>query len=102
MTKRKKTTPTFGEQIAQQILENYNIKDAQDIQDTLKQVFGPIFEAVRKGEMQNHLGYEKNGHSEDSTNARNGYSQKTLKTSLSEVPICVPREIGRASCRERV
>ena len=89
MTKRKKTTPTFGEQIAQQILENYDIKDAQDIQDALKQVFGPIFEAVLKGEMQNHLGYEKNGHSEDSTNARNGYSQKTLKTSLGEVPIRV-------------
>ena len=92
MTKRKKTTPTFGEQIAQQILENYALKDAQDIQDALKQVFGPIFEAVLKGEMQNHLGYEKNGHSEDSTNARNGYSQKTLKTSLGEVPIRVPRD----------
>lgn len=92
MTKRKKTTPTFGEQIAQQILENYELKDAQDIQDALKQVFGPIFEAVLKGEMQNHLGYEKNGHSEDSTNTRNGYSQKTLKTSLGEVPIRVPRD----------
>lgn len=78
MTKRKKSMPTFGEQITQQILENYELKDAQDIQDALKQVFGPIFEAVLKGEMQNHLGYEKNGHSEDSTNARNGYSQKTL------------------------
>ena len=91
MTKRKKSTPTFGEQIAQQILENYDLKDAQDIQNALKQV-GPIFEAVLKGEMQNHLGYEKNGHLEDSTNARNGYSQKTLKTSLGEVPIRVPRD----------
>ena len=92
MTKRKKSTPTFGEQIAQQILENYDLKDAQDIQNALKQVFGPIFEAVLKGEMQNHLGYEKNGHLEESTNARNGYSQKTLKTSLSEVPIRVLRD----------
>lgn len=51
MTKRKKSTPTPGEQIAQQILENYDLKDAQDVQDALKQVFGPIFEAVLKGEM---------------------------------------------------
>lgn len=58
----------------------------------MKQVLGPIFEAVLKGEMQNHLGYEKNGHSEDSTNALNGYSQKTLKTSLGEVLIRVPRD----------
>ena len=42
--------------------------------------------------MQNHLGYEKNGHSEDSTNTLNGYSQKTLKTSLGEVLIRVPRD----------
>ncbi len=86
MTKHKKTMPTFGEQIAQQILENYDIKDAQDIQDALKQVFGPIFEAVLKGKMQNHLGYEKNEYSKDSTNARNGYLLKTLKTSLDDVP----------------
>lgn len=58
----------------------------------MKQVLGPIFEAVLKGEMQNHLGYEKNGHSEDSTNTLNGYSQKTLKTSLGEVLIRVPRD----------
>jgi len=42
MTKSKKTTQTFEEQIAQQILENYDLKNAQDIQDALKQVFGPI------------------------------------------------------------
>ena len=92
MTKRKKETLTPGEQIAQQILENYDINNAQDVQDALKQVFGPIFEAVLKGEMKNHLGYEKNGHTGDSTNVRNGYSQKTLKTSLGEVPIRIPRD----------
>jgi hypothetical protein len=37
MTKRKKSTPTFGEQIAQQILKNYDFKDAQAIQDTLQE-----------------------------------------------------------------
>lgn len=46
MTKRKKSTPTFGEQIAQQILENYDLKNAQDIQDALKQVFGPILSFI--------------------------------------------------------
>ena len=92
MTKRKKTIPTPGEQIAQQILDHYDLKDTQDIQDALKQIFGPIFEAVLKGEMQNHLGYEKNGHTGESTNTRNGYSKKTLKASLGEVPISVPRD----------
>lgn len=92
MTKRKETILTPGEKIAQQILDNYDLKNTQDVQDALKQVFGPIFEAILKGEMQNHLCYEKNGHTGESTNARNGYSKKTLKTSLGEVPISVPRD----------
>lgn len=92
MTTRKKSMPTLGEQIAQQIIANYDLKNAQDVQDALKQVFGPIFEAVLNGEMQNHLGYAKNAHSQDSSNSRNGYSQKTLKTSLGEVPIRIPRD----------
>lgn len=42
MTKRKKTIPTPGEQIAQQILDNYDLKDTQDIQDALKQIFDEL------------------------------------------------------------
>ena len=38
-----------------------------------------------KGEMENHLGHKKQERSEDSDNVRNGYSSKTLKTSLGEV-----------------
>ncbi|MBM6825422.1 IS256 family transposase, partial [Veillonella magna] len=52
MTKRKETILTPGEKIAQQILDNYDLKNTQDVQDALKQVFGPIFEAILKGEMQ--------------------------------------------------
>ena len=75
MTKRKNSPVTPGEQIAQQILANYDLKDAQDVQDVLKQIFGPIFESMLKGEMKNHLGYEKHERKEDTAdNFRNGYS----------------------------
>ena len=91
--KRKNSSITPGEQIAQQILANYDIKNAQDVQDVLKQIFGPIFESMLKGEMQNHLGYEKHERNEENTgNFRNGYSAKTIKTSLGEVPISIPRD----------
>ena len=88
-----KTPPTTpGEQIAQQILNNYDIKSAEDVQDVLETDFGPIFESMLKGEMENHLGHKKHERSEDGDNVRNGYSSKTLKTSLGEVPIRVPRD----------
>ncbi len=92
MTRRKNSPSAPGEQIAKQILDNYDLKNAQDVQEVMKQIFGPIFESMLKGEMENHLGYEKHGCSESSTNSRNGYSQKTLKTSLGKVPIRVPRD----------
>ena len=45
--------------------------------DVLKQIFGPIFESMLKGEMENHLGHKKHERSEDGDNVRNGYSSKT-------------------------
>ena len=79
MAKCKTPPTTPGEQIAQQILNNYDIKSAEDVQDVLKQIFGPIFESMLKGEMENHLGHKKHERSEDGDNVRNGYSSKTLK-----------------------
>ena len=100
MAKCKTPPTTPGEQIAQQILNNYDIKSAEDVQDVLKQIFGPIFESMLKGEMENHLGHKKHERSEDGDNVRNGYSSKTLKTSLGEVPIRVPR-IARVRLNRR-
>ena len=58
----------------------------------VKRIFAPIFEAALKGEMQNHLGYASHARTNSGGNARNGYSEKTLKTILSEIPIHVPRD----------
>ena len=44
--------------LAQAILEAYQPKSVEDMQDALKDVFGPMFEAMLKGEMNNHLGYD--------------------------------------------
>ncbi|MCI5773475.1 MAG: IS256 family transposase, partial [Erysipelotrichaceae bacterium] len=46
--------------LAQAILEAYQPKSVEDMQDALKDVFGPMFEAMLKGEMNNHLGYDPN------------------------------------------
>lgn len=90
---RKKNTPnTPGEQIAQQILSNYDIKDAQDVQDVLKQICAPIFESMLKGELENHLCYEKHERTAESDNYRNGYSKKNIRTSLGELPLKIPRD----------
>lgn len=75
---KRKMTPTPAENITRQIMEAYQPKDAQEIQDAVKQIFAPIFEAALKGEMDNHLGYSSHECSEATYNSRNGYSEKTL------------------------
>ena len=88
-----KRTPTPGEKIAQEIYDTYKPTTVEDMQDALKKVFGPLFEAALKGELENHLGYPKHGSApEGSTNTRNGFSKKNLKTSMGTVPIQVPRD----------
>jgi len=91
MAKKKESTPS--ENLAKQIIEQYHPKSVADMQDALKDIFGPMFEAMLQGEMNNHLGYESNDHGAKSTdNRRNGYTNKKVRTSAGEVEIKVPRD----------
>ena len=75
------------------IMEQYQPQNKEDMQDALKDIFGPMFEAMLQGEMDTHLGYESNDHGyKDTDNRRNGYIDKTVKTSYGEVPVSVPRD----------
>lgn len=75
------------------ILEAYQPETAEDIQNALKDIFGPMFEAMLQGEMNNHLGYENNSKEKKETdNRRNGYINKDVKTSMGEMNIKVPRD----------
>lgn len=79
--------------LAQAILEAYNPESVEDMNDTLKDLFGPLFESMLQGEMNNHLGYESNYKGAKKTeNRRNGYTKKTLKTSQGEIEIESPRD----------
>lgn len=79
--------------LAQAIFEQYHPETKEDVQDAMKDIFGPIFEAMLQGEMNAHLGYESNNHSYKSTdNRRNGYTSKKLKTTFGEIPINTPRD----------
>ena len=92
MARRKKEL-TPNQKLAQAIIEQYQPKSVEDMQDALKDIFGPMFEAMLQGEMNSHLGYSNNKRGEKETpNRRNGYSKKTLKTTAGDVPIEVPRD----------
>ena len=93
MATRKKEQESPNSLIAKAIIEQYQPKSVAEMQDALKDIFGPMFEAMLQGEMDNHLGYESNDHGDkDTKNRRNGYGSKSL--SFGEVPVKVPRDRG--------
>ena len=61
MAPRKKRNE-FSQAIAKSILENYQPKTVAEMQNALKDIFGPMFEAMLQGEMDSHLGYTANDH----------------------------------------
>lgn len=93
MAPRKNKRSNASMAIAQAIINEYQPKNAEEMQDALKDIFGPMFEAMLQGEMDSHLGYESNDHGPKSTNnRRNGYINKTVKSTYGDIPIEVPRD----------
>ncbi len=71
----------FYRPLMRTILDQYQPKNVEDMQDALKDTFGPMFEAMLLGEMNSHLGYSNNERGEkEFASHRNDYSKKTLKT----------------------
>lgn len=80
-------------ELVKAIIDTYQPETAEDVQNALKDIFGPMFEAMLQGEMNNHLGYENNSKEKKATeNRRNGYIDKTVKTSMGEMNVSVPRD----------
>ena len=93
MAPRKNKRSEASVAIAKAILEQYQPSSVEEMQDALKDIFGPMFEAMLQGELDNHLGYEANDHGyKESDNRRNGYAKKTLKSSMGDVEISTPRD----------
>lgn len=79
--------------VAQQLIDENNLKSVDDIQDMLKNMFGPLLEKMLKVEMDDHLGYKKHDQSQKPTkNRRNGNSKKTVKSDYGELEIEIPRD----------
>ena len=58
MAKRKKEV-TPNQKLAQAILDQYQPKSVEDMQDALKDIFGPMFEAMLQGEMEQGTCYQR-------------------------------------------
>lgn len=77
------------------LLEEYDIENAQDIQDALKDLLGGTIKEMMETEMDDHIGYEKSERPEEydpDRNYRNGYKSKRVNSSYGSMEIDVPQD----------
>ena len=77
--------------IIHQLLEEYDIQSAEDIQEALKDFLGGTIKEMMEAEMDDHLGYEKSQRS-DRDDYRNGYKTKRVNSSYGAMEIEVPQD----------
>ena len=78
-------------QIIRQLLQEYEIERAEDIQSALKDLLGGTIKEMMEAEMDTHLGYEKSARS-DADDYRNGYKSKSVNSSFGTMRIDVPQD----------
>ena len=69
MARRRKMDPERKAFISS-LLEHYQPKDAQDVQDMLKDLLGETLQGMLEAEMDDHLGYEKSRRSAKTQRSR--------------------------------
>jgi putative transposase len=88
--KQKKTPP-----LPPEIFKG--MKTGKELNKFLSSIYKQGVEALLNAEMEEHLGYEKNGTKPDDTdNIRNGTSRKILKSDNGDMEINIPRDRERS------
>ena len=95
MARRKRGTPEqqARRELISEFLSAANVQSMDDIHDLFKETIAGFMEGSLEAELDEELGYEpydvKNKHTD---NSRNGHSKKTLKTSMGNIEVDIPRD----------
>lgn len=73
------------------LIQEYDIKTVEDIQEALKDLLGGTIQEMMEAELDEHLGYEEYERSSN-PDYRNGVKHKTLRSLYGEIPIDVPQD----------
>ena len=92
MARQRKLSPE-RKAFINSLIEHYQPEDAQDVQEMLKDLLGDTLQGMLEAEMDEKLGYTKYDYrNKDTDDSRNGYSKKTVVSSLGEIELDIPRD----------
>lgn len=92
MARQRKLSPERKAFISS-LLEHYQPNDAKDVQEMLKDLLGDTLQGMLEAEMDEHLGYSKYDYqNKETTDSRNGFSKKTVTSSMGPITLDIPRD----------
>lgn len=92
---KRKITPERREERRKllELLQGAGINDVAGVQELFKEMVSTVLENGLEGELEEELGYSKYDYrNKETDNSRNGHSEKTLKSSLGDIDISIPRD----------
>jgi putative transposase len=72
-------------------LASGELTSLDDITDEFKNILKEVIQTASQEELSSHLGYDKHKES-NSTNSRNGYNDKTIKSKYGQFDVSIPRD----------
>jgi transposase-like protein len=80
-------------EVLRQIIKENDLKSVGDVSALLKESFKDLLQELLEAELDVSLGYDKNQKNEANTdNKRNGHYPKTVKSTLGELKLDIPRD----------
>lgn len=80
-------------EMIKEFINTYGIKNVDDLNDALKEMFSSTLENMLEAELDNHLGYSKHDYkNKTASNSRNGRKGKKIISKYGESTIQVPRD----------
>lgn len=75
------------------IIKEYGLTEAKDVGGAVKDLMKDIIQELLEGELDANLGYSKYDYKNKETdNSRNGHSKKTVRSSVGEIELAIPRD----------
>lgn len=80
-------------ELVQEFLKDNPIEDPNDIQKLMKEMMRQVLQGGLEGELDDELGYTRYDYrNKETENSRNGFSRKTMHTSLGDMDVDIPRD----------
>lgn len=80
-------------EILKKLIQEYDVKTTRDVQEMLKDLFSETIQEILEAELDEHLGYDRyDNQNKRTTNSRNGYRNKNVKSDFGQVGISIPRD----------